>query len=195
MNSATQNMFLAAALVTLAASGFAQQTGIAPDPKSPTTQQTVRERKPNHAPIALAGEAANLERTETGSIEEQNTLDDNRDLQTAADRAQPQRPQNCAPSAVDRGQHQAKAANTKPQGEAGKGARKPQEHAAALKTGAWTSGEATLLQAKETSLTQEVVSAREENGDDLQTVKHPQIKQKPKPAPQPRKQQPTIPPQ
>ncbi len=186
MNKAMQNMFLATALAALAASGFAQQSGIASDPKSPTPQQTVRERKPNHAPSVLAGEAANLERTETGSIEEQNTRDDNRDRQTTANRA---------PSAVDRGQHQAKAANTKPQGEPGKSARKPQEHAAALKTGAWTTGEATLLQAKETSLTQEVVSDREESGDNLQTVKHPQRKPKPNPAPRPREQQPTIPPQ
>jgi hypothetical protein len=146
--------FLAAVLCALAVPALAQNTAQSNDtgvmPSGP--QQT-------------AGEAANLEKKETGvNAEEHPMRQDNAGKRTAASHQKPR--QTHISKAIDRDKHNAHVANTNAKTEVGQRAQNQQKRVAAgLKTGQLTSGEAAKLQTKRAAFNREVQG--EENGGQL----------------------------
>ncbi len=113
-------------------------------------------------PQQTAGEAANLEKKETGvNAEEHPMSQDNAGKRTVASHQKPR--QTHILKAIDRDPHKTGVAATHPKAEVGQHAANQQKHVAAgLKTGQLTSGEAAKLQTKRAALNREVQS--EENG-------------------------------
>lgn len=113
-------------------------------------------------PQQTAGEAANLEKKETGvNAEEHPMRQDNAGKRTVASHQKPR--QTHLSKAIGRDPHKTGAAATHPKAEVGQHAANQQKHVAAgLKTGQLTSREAAKLQTKRAALNRQVQS--EENG-------------------------------
>jgi hypothetical protein len=150
MQTAIKRTFLAAVLCALAGPARAQNKDAGVVPAGP--QQT-------------AGEAANLEKKETGvNAEEHPMRQDNAGKQTTANHQKPR--QAHLSKAIGRDQHNARVANTSSKTEVGQRAQNQQKRVAAgLKTGQLTSSEAAKLQTKRAALHREVQG--EENGGQL----------------------------
>lgn len=161
-----KNIFLGAALATLALPGFAQNTN---SPGVDQRQENQQNRIGNGVENGqlTAGEAARLERKEAVINKQEERMKSDGNF-TARERARIHREQNAMSRRIYKQKHDAQVRNTNPQ--TGIGQRKENQQqriGQGIKSGELTAGEAARLEAKEARLNRETRRMRAQNGGPL----------------------------
>ena len=176
-----KSVFLAATLAALALSVVEQASGAAAGTKSskhkPAVQKSKKHPQKNSAVGVqnrkrTAGEAASLERKETGAnAEERHMREDNRGRLASTNRTRLQSPQNRVSKAIDHKKHNAIVSSARPK--IASAARPQQQRAAKLKTGQLTTRQAAHLETQKTSLHQPIRSDRKQLPESVEPNQQP----------------------